>query len=182
MHLRLTYLLAVLALISGVGYWYYKNTVGKEVPVVVDVVSPDIVSPEEMDAFLQVWSEYMHDKISRQSSRQISLSTKEPSSELVKWLNKRGWDVERFFFVEQRLASVVKSAFLKKHSVDTIKVLEIQLAAEKDPQIRANIENVIKSQQQLMNVEKVSDGEINMVLPDLNNISEILEGKAVYRP
>lgn len=178
MHLRLSTLLLVIVAILMISLWYYRSTVGVPEEVVeVVVASPDIITPEEMEAFLPTWSKYAHSKISKNNFRQISLSDKTASKKLEKWLHKRGWEVERFFYVEQRLASIIKSIYLQKHSEDTIKLLQEQLKSEKDLQIADNIKKLIASQEQISNVEGVSAAEMAMVSPRLTEIEQILEGK-----
>lgn len=180
MNLRLSTLFFVIVVISTISLWYYRNTIGtqeKVMEIAAQTTSPDIVTPEEMNAFLPTWSKYAHDKISKNNFHQISLSDKAASQKLEKWLYKRGWEVDRFFYVEQRLAAIIKSIYLQKHSEDTIKILREQLKTETNPQIINNIENLIASQKQISNVEGVSAAEIAMVSPRLEEIEQILEGE-----
>lgn len=180
MHLRLSTLIWTIAAISIISLWYYRSTVGvpeEVVEVVIPAPSPDVVTPDEMEAFLPVWSKYAHSKISKNNFSQISLSDKTASSKLEKWLKKRGWEAQRFFYVEQRLAATIKSIYLRKHSKGTIKALNAQLKSETNPQVADNIKKLIASQKQISNVEQVSDAEIAMVSPRLEEIERILEGK-----
>lgn len=180
MNLRLSTLLWTIVAILMISLWYYRSTVGvpeKVVEVVAETPSLDIVTPEEMEAFLPVWSKYAHSKISKNNFRQISLSDKTASKKLEKWLYKRGWQVERFFYVEQRLSAIIKSIYLQKHSADTIKILSEQLKSETNPQIANNIKKLIASQEQISNVEGVSAAEMSMVSPKLEEVEQILEGK-----
>lgn len=186
MHLRLSSLIGIFLIICAISFWFYRSTVGvpveEEKEEVVEI-SPDIVQFDEMKAFLTVWSEYIYSGTSRKMSLQLSLSDKKIPSELKKWLKKQGWDdAERFFYVEQRLAAVVKSVYLQKHSQSTIKVLEKQLQEEENQQIADNIRKVIADQKKMAAVENVSQQEIEMVAPNVDKIHEILEGKVVYRP
>ncbi len=186
MHLRLSSLIGIFVVICAISFWFYRSTVGvpieEEKEVVVEV-SPDIVRFDEMDAFLETWSEYIYSGTSRKMSLKLSLSDKKIPADLKKWLKKHGWkDAERFFYVEQRLASIVKSVYLKRHAESTIKVLEKQLQEEENPQIADNIRKVIANQKKMAAVENVSEQEIEMVAPNVDKIYEILEGKVVYRP
>ena len=73
---------------------------------------------------------------SRIGARQISL-TMGPASEkfpvkTVNWLAARGWNADRFFYVEQRMKAIVKSAFLQEHVKSTIRMLEQGGASDVD--------------------------------------------------
>ncbi len=186
MHLRLSSLIGIFLITCAISFWFYRSTVGvpveEEKEVAVEI-SPDIVQEDEMKAFLSVWSEYIYSGTSRKMSLKLSLSDKDVPADLKKWLRKRGWkDADRFFYVEQRLASVVKSVYLQKHAESTIKVLERQLQEEENEQIADNIRKVISEQQKMSSVENVSQQEIDMVMPNVDKIREILEGKVVYQP
>lgn len=180
MNLRLSTLLWTVVAISMISLWYYRSTVGVQEEIVETVIqapSADVITPEEMEAFLPTWSKYAHSKISKNNFRQISLSDKTASKKLEKWLYKRGWKVDRFFYVEQRLAAIIKSIYLQKHSEDTIKIFREQLKTETNPQIADNIQKMIASQEQISNIEGVSAAEIAMVSPRLEEIERILEGE-----
>ncbi len=184
--MRLSSLIGIFLIICAISFWFYRSTVGvpveEEKEVAVEV-SQDVVQEDEMKEFLTVWSEYIYSGTSRKMSLKLSLSDKEIPTELKKWLKKHGWkDVDRFFYVEQRLASVVKSVYLQKHAESTIKVLERQLGEEKNEQVANNIRKVISEQKKMTKVENVSQQEIDMVKPNVDKIREILEGKVVYRP
>lgn len=147
--------------------------------------SGELVSIVEMNNFLEVWAEYLQSDISDIGSRQLSLTMGKASEkfplEMISWLAKRGWNADRFFYVEQRLKAIVKSAFLQEHIRSTIAILEKQADAERNPQVADNIRRLIAAQKQRINVEKISPEELAMVMPNLVLISDILDGTKPYR-
>lgn len=143
----------------------------------------ETVSHNEMNNFLRVWSKYLQDDVSKIGARQVSL-TMGPASEkfpiqTINWLTKEGWNADRFFYVEQRMKAIVKSAFLQEHIKSTIAMLESQ--AGQSGVYGQNAQRLIDEQKQRINVEKISSDEINMVTPNLVLISDILDGTKPYQ-
>ena len=160
---------------------YFANlmhTDSKEAKIKLEqMLRKTTVDKAEMDRFLPVWAEYLEDGVSRIGARQISL-TMGPASEkfpvkTVNWLAARGWNADRFFYVEQRMKAIVKSAFLQEHVKSTIRMLEQGGASGVDG---SAVQRMIDEQKQRLGVEKISPAEIDMVTPDLVLISDILDG------
>lgn len=132
------------------------------------------VDKAEMDRFLPVWAEYMEDEIRNVGAGQLSLGMEDGKEkflpELVRWLKKRGWNAERFFFVEQRLKTIVKTAFWQEHAQSTEQMLR---QSEMD---ESAVQRMIDEQKQRLTVGKVTPAEVEMVKPDLILISDILDG------
>lgn len=66
-----------------------------------------------------------------------------------------------------------------------IRSLENQLAQTTDPEMTRNIMAMIDEQSEMYkNVKdtKFSDSEVRMVMPNLEIVKDILDGKAIYRP
>ncbi len=151
-----------------------------------EINQPKTIGNIEMQRFLQTWSEYLESKASRKGISQLSLSTKEASEALpsatVEWLKERGWNANRFFYVEQRLKAVVRSAFFQYHSQKMTEILDAQLKGENDKVITDNIKSLIDLQSKNMNIEKVTRAEIELVTPNIILIRDILNGKEKYHP
>lgn len=142
-----------------------------------------VISHNQMNDFLKVWAEYLKDDVSKIGSRQLSLMVGKASEKFplktINWLTARGWDADRFFYVEQRMKAIVKSAFLQDHIKSTIKVLQTQMSGQGVDAV--TVERMIDSQKQRINVEKISPEEIEMVTPNLVLISDILDGSKPYQ-
>lgn len=130
---------------------------------------PESVNQEELGKFLQTWSEYLDSEISNDIS-QLSLSSEKIPATTVKWLEKRDWNAERFFYVEQRIKAIVRTAQLRDHSQKMIKILQPQSG-------NPHVNELIEMQKQNFNLEKVTEEEIDLVNDNLGYINEILEGR-----
>lgn len=151
----------------------------KKIAESVVYINTPIINPLEMESFLKIWSEYLDEDISEIGISQLSigeggLSAKLPKKVLA-WFTKRSWNIDRFFYVEQRMKSIVKAATLKKQSINNIKLLEE--LRKNDAQAVSGIERLIREQEEAYKVEQVSDDEIAMVTTRLKEISDILYGK-----
>lgn len=142
-----------------------------------------ITYPETV-SFLQLWSEFMQKDISRYGLLQISLTNTIPSEgfspQLVRWLKNEGWDADRFFYVEQRLKAAVKTAYLKENLKNNRNILQHMSKHGPDKITYENMLEIVESQEQQLNVEKVRPEELILVSQDLYTIKDVLDGKVVY--
>lgn len=140
----------------------------------------------ETKQFLELWSDYLTKRIGKSGGYSVSLSNQDIKKALparsVKWIEDNGWDVQRFFYVEQRLRSIIKAASLKEQARDSRESLEQQLAANNDPAVAQGIRKLLEEQKNLYKIENVSEEEIAMVEPHLEVMKDILSGKIIYRP
>ena len=145
------------------------------------MLSRTTVDKAEMDRFLPVWAEYLESDISRIGAQQVSMTMGSASEKFpvktIGWLAERGWNADRFFYVEQRMKAIIKSAFLQEH----IKSTELMLEQSGTSGIDAvTVQRMIDEQKQRTEVEKISQDEIKMVMPDLVLISDILDGSKPF--
>lgn len=142
-----------------------------------------ITYPETV-SFLQLWSEFMQKDISRYGLLQISLTNTIPSEgfspQLVRWLKNEGWDADRFFYVEQRLKAAVKTAYLTENLKTNRNILQHMSKHGPDKINYENMLEIVESQEQQLNVEKVRPEELILVSQDLYTIKDVLDGKVVY--
>ena len=146
----------------------------------------EIVSFKEMDDFLVLWSEFLEQDFA--SNNMIALlstnaaANKKVSSRAQKWIKKQNWDVDRFFYVGRRLNSIVKACRLKLLAKKTRDSLRLQLDQTKNELVQNSIIRLMDEQSQMYKAENVSEGEIEMVMPHLDNVADILAGKLIYQP
>ncbi len=138
------------------------------------------ISADELSHFLKTWTAYFENKIDLDEPDKVSLSTDKPSQK-ASWRAKmffdhNCWDMDRFFYVEQRVRSIVNTVYLKKHTVGVIEVLHQLMAQEGDQAKRAAYQEMINMQEMIANIEHVSDDEVNMVKGREEKIREILDG------
>ncbi len=158
----------------------YRNT-QEEQAKQEKVLQKPFIDKDEMNRFLPVWSEYLSSDVSQIGARQISLTLGKASEKFplktIHWLRKKGWNADRFFYVEQRLKAIVKSAFMQEHIKATVHVLETGGVSGVDP---TTVQRMIDDQKKRVNVEQITPAELDMVMPDLVLISDILDGTRPY--
>jgi len=141
------------------------------------------ISADELEHFLKTWTAYLENKIDLDEPDKVSLSTDKPSQK-VSWRAKmffdhNCWDVDRFFYVEQRVRSIVNTLYLKKHTTEVAEVLRQLMALEGDSAKRAAYQEMIDMQDKIANIEHVSDAELALVEGKEGQISVILNGGRV---
>lgn len=137
------------------------------------------ISAEELDSFLPVWKDFMVEYADSAGISEISLTQKLPSEalspQMKRWLKKKDWDVNRFFFVEQRLHDIVNYVYIKRHAKDVIEVMTAALKTEKNPAMKENIKNVIASQQEILDNKKINNPETLLIENRLDEIIKVIE-------
>lgn len=145
-----------------------------------------IISFQEMDDFLFLWSDFLEQDFATPNMPALldthNLPNQKLSGRTQKWIKNHDWDVERFFYVGQRLNAIVKACRLKILAEQTSESLKLQLKQTKDVELRATIERLMEEQAQMYRTFKVSEGEIAMVMPHLKTVAEILSGELIYKP
>ncbi|MDR1694668.1 MAG: hypothetical protein LBR70_05735 [Lactobacillaceae bacterium] len=142
------------------------------------------ITSKEINAFLKVWSSYMKSWASKIGSKQLSLTTSSRPDKKVPyltkaWINRKGWEVGRFFYVEERLKAIVTSLEVENRANKTIELLEKQQKVAGDSIIQEGIKKQIDYQKNLLNIEKVSKDERDMVRPYFKELAEILKQDGV---
>lgn len=149
--------------------------------------SGELVSFREMDDFLRLWSIYLRKNFTQSNVNQISMTqgraSEVASPRLKRWLWTQGWNVDRFFYVEDRLRSIVKTAFYRANIRANKQILKQKTVAGHYYGDAGSLAKIIKNQESTQaDNEKITDKEVEMVSANLDKIVNILEGKAVYRP
>lgn len=139
--------------------------------------SPEnVLDVDEINAFLEVWSEFMQKDLSR-SMHQVSLSQDSAvPAQVVRWLYAKGWNAERFFAVEQHLRELVAVATLQNSLEDNRRLL-----GKMSGDGVANLKNIIASQEQQFKALHYNPQELALVRANLYQITHILEGRAVVQ-
>ena len=75
------------------------------------------------------------------------------------------------------IKAIVKSAFMQEHIKATVHVLETGGVSGVDP---TTVQRMIDDQKKRVNVEQITPAELDMVMPDLVLISDILDGTRPY--
>ena len=145
--------------------------------------STEITAPE-LEEFLPLWSAYVADGLNDMVSDKISLLSGDLESALPWqvnfWLHKRCWTADRFYYVEQRLRSIIHALYLREHTRAVKEILTERLEGETDEIKKTSYQNMIDMQDAIAVVEAVSDEELQAVRGRENEIEEVLNGKRRY--
>ena len=146
--------------------------------------STEITAPE-LEEFLPLWSAYVADGLIDMVSVKISLLSGDLESALPWqvnfWLHKRCWTADRFYYVEQRLRSIIHALYLREHTRAVKEILTERLEGETDEIKKTSYQNMIDMQDAIAGVEAVSDEELQAVRGRENEIEEVLNGKRRYK-
>ncbi len=126
-----------------------------------------VINEQELNSFLKLWQEYMNKGLYKDVPDKVSLLSENFTAKLPVrvnvWLNKNCWTAERFYYVEQRLQAILRTIYLKQHADEVKKVLSEQMEQEKDEDRIATYQDMINKQDEIANIENVTDAEINLV-------------------
>lgn len=78
----------------------------------------NVITFDEMNRFLETWSKFITKKYHLDGKEKIDWYDKKPQKvfphNTLKWVENQGWDVNRFFEVENRLRAITNLCFQKK--------------------------------------------------------------------
>ena len=107
----------------------------------------------------------------RKYMRQISLSSNgQYPDAVVKWLDSQNWNVERFFYNEQRLLGILDYVNLRMNLKSNIEL------SNKDG---VDLKDIIRDQEKRMKACPYSNNELDLIEHNLYQITEVLAGRAV---
>ncbi len=137
-----------------------------------------ILSLDELNAFLNVWSEFIRKDIGGYGSRQLSLSSRGAEDgfppQLVRWLRRQGWNVERFFYNEQKIRELLNAAALE-NNLNANRLLSKKMGGNE------NLKNIIRNQEEQLGLIKVNPKELALIKANLYQVNLIMDGKAVLK-
>ena len=147
------------------------------------------ISQAELQAFIPVWTEYLEREKSKPNNYIPSMSATQPEESLDKetqeWLLRRQWRPKRFFYVEQRLLTIIKTLELNQQTAQNIANLQNQRASLQQQKaqgvestkqmlsLESGLENMIRAQQLRVNIEHITPEELQLVAPVRPMIQEI---------
>lgn len=142
----------------------------------------EILDVDELNSFLSVWADFMRKDVAGYTSQQLSLSCRGASDgfppQLVRWLKRQGWGVERFFYNEQKIRELANVASLQKSIESNLKLLK---KLGKDGAAGANLKNIVNQQEEQLKLARVNPQELELVKANLYQINLIMDGKAVLK-
>lgn len=128
------------------------------------------ITAPELKSFLDLWSRMQQSELKDILGQMSLRSNNEYPAVLVKWLEAQQWNVERFFYNEQRLHGLIDYVNLNNS-------LKSNIALSKTT--GANLKEVIENQQQRMSSCPYDEDEMMLINNNLYQITEIFAGRAV---
>lgn len=168
--------LAVFVLIKVLPVRVIDVRVSRVCPI---VATSEVITPKETDVFLRQWKEYVkrgyRAKVPENFlADEVNMADRLPW-QVRFWMKTKCIDPKRFFYVEQRLRSILKAEDLKKHTDGVVAILSAQMKSETDAEKIEWYKDLIKKQNELPKIEGVTDEELAIVKNHGNEIKEILK-------
>ena len=137
------------------------------------------ISLEEADTFFKYWADYADRGYNHKVPEDLRYDDQKISKRLpwvVKlWFDKRCISAERFYYVEQRMRSILKAHYLKEQTESVISVLQNEIAKGLSSDKAAWYENIINEQRRMVNVEGITESELKLIEGNEEAIRKILE-------
>lgn len=129
------------------------------------------ISISELDSFLNIWSKLMQSRFAGNfNKKSLNMKSGYPKN-LKKWLELQYWDIERFFYDEQRIR-------------DLLEYVDARLQLEENKEIsrksgKINLHGIIKNLEQRLEASSFNEKELDLIEANRYQIAEILSGRAV---
>lgn len=143
------------------------------------------ISKAETEQFLSLWAEYLERGLNVDVSDKISLLSGDIDTALpwhvTLWLTQNCWTASRFYYVEQRLRSIIHTLYLQEHTRAVKEILKNLLHNETDEMKKNSYQNMIEVQDLIANIEAVSPQELQMIEGRAQQVEDVLNGKMSYK-
>lgn len=130
------------------------------------------ITRQELNDFLEVWGNMMQSSFGKSFEGASLKSENEYPENLKKWLKLQRWNIERFFYDEQRIRDLVKYAEIKQQLRDNKKIAKSSLI---------NLKSINKNLEKSMDAIPYRMAELELIEANLYQITEILAGKAILK-
>lgn len=137
------------------------------------------VSKNEAEVFLNNWQRYQDRGYAKKIPEGFSYDDTN-ILERLPWLIKQWFEQQcinpkRFYYVKERMHTILKAYQLKKHNDQVIKILFEQMAEKTDEQDRAWYYQMIEEQRKMSKVEGVTDEEFAFIAENENRVKQLLK-------
>lgn len=137
------------------------------------------ISAEELRAFLKTWDFYIADGIDKKMTGPISMtassSLKETNPEVSSWLERKKWDVDRFFYIETRLRTIISTIKKDEFIIKNNNMILEQAKNLSDADVSESLIKYADEQYKKLNVEQISAAERAMVTSQFDEIIKLLD-------
>ncbi len=125
------------------------------------------ILPQEVEEFVPQWQEYVARGFASKVSEDFSQDLQKPEERLplmVKWwFEKECIDPKRFYYIEQKLRSILKVLELEEHAKKVSEIIAQERASQKNKEDQQWYENIKAQQMELAKIEGLSKEELRLV-------------------
>lgn len=130
------------------------------------------ITHKELNAFLTVWGNMMQSSFREKfTSSSLKAEGKHPKC-LQTWLEIQHWNIDRFFYDEQRIKDLVEYVDVKHQLSDNAKISRSS---------HINLNDMNQALEKRLDANLYSDEELDLIETNLYQITEVLSGKAILR-
>lgn len=161
-------------------FTYQDKSYAPVYPLGVEVSTSPEISASELRAFLKTWHKYLEDGMDKVGYSQLSLSSKHSAAEITpkvaRWLKRKGWNPDRFFYVEQRLRAIITTIKRDERIVKTNMMIKKRLKNEDNGNLATALSRLSENESKKLNVEQITEAERRLVAPELEEVIILLKG------
>jgi hypothetical protein len=128
------------------------------------------INAEELDAFLNIWSKMIQSSYGKQLRVNSLKTEKSYSKGFTDWLELQHWNVERFFYDEERIRDLLEFVEVKKQLDDNHNIAK---------STHINLLHINKDLEKRLEASQFNDYEVELIEANAYQITEILAGRAV---
>lgn len=139
------------------------------------------ISADELNAFLKTLRRYRQEKIDELGFADISMvggaSLAEANPVVARWLRRKGWNAERFFYIENRVRTIVATISRDEEIAGNRRLMLEQAQMLENKELAEALLKNAEEQNKKFNIERISDSEYKLVKPRIEEINILLDGQ-----
>lgn len=177
--------LVSVVIIYAVSWRCYRYTEQGYAPAYPNnVVSASVeISADELKAFLKTLRRYRQEKMEKLGFADISMvggaSLAEANPEVSRWLQRKGWNAERFFYIESRVRTILATISRDEEIAKNRRLMLEQAQTLENKELAEVLLKNVEEQSKKFNIERISAAEYKQVQSQADEINVLLEsGKA----
>lgn len=126
------------------------------------------ITHKELNAFLSVYSDMMQSTFKEHFNAK-SMKSEIPAS-FQKWLRLHYWNIDRFFYVEQRIRDLLEYIEVRRQLEDNKKIAKSS---------NINLNSMNDDLEKTLYAHNYNEKELELIEANLYQITEILAGRAI---
>ena len=168
MNRQLKYLIIIISFVFI--YWFVQQPIQKIGADSTYAASPqnnEELTQSELSDFLGLWQRMTTGPLKKYAAQQSLKNSETYSRQVVNWLELQNWSAERFFYIEQRLISLVDCINLRNQ-------IDANIALNK--QSEHNLSPIIEDlKQKFLVCQRYNSEELKLIEDNLENIKQVMQ-------